>query len=82
MQIYVEPWVKPTTHPIVVLARSEPSGTEHAASAHRERYALQHVAVPVVGIDADECEGPSAVVQKFLHHCHQVVQGTSEPKPH
>jgi WD40 repeat protein len=29
--IYCEPWVKPTTHPFVVLARSERKGTEHAA---------------------------------------------------
>jgi mono/diheme cytochrome c family protein len=29
--IYAEPWVKPTTHPFVVLARSERKGTEHAA---------------------------------------------------
>jgi hypothetical protein len=29
--IYAEPWVQPTTHPFVVLARSERKGTEHAA---------------------------------------------------
>jgi hypothetical protein len=29
--IYAEPWVKPTEHPFVVLARSERKGTEHAA---------------------------------------------------
>jgi hypothetical protein len=29
--IYVEPWVKPLTHPFVVLSRSERKGTEHAA---------------------------------------------------
>jgi hypothetical protein len=29
--IYCEPWVKPTTHPFVVLSRSERKGTEHAA---------------------------------------------------
>jgi WD40 repeat protein len=31
--IYAEPWVQPTTHPIVVLARSERKGTEHAAQS-------------------------------------------------
>jgi hypothetical protein len=31
--IYCEPWVKPTTHPFVVLARSERKGTEHAAKS-------------------------------------------------
>jgi hypothetical protein len=31
--IYAEPWVKPTTHPFVVLARSERRGTEHAAKS-------------------------------------------------
>jgi WD40 repeat protein len=31
--IYAEPWVKPTTHPFVVLARSERKGTEHAAKS-------------------------------------------------
>jgi WD40 repeat protein len=31
--IYAEPWVKPMTAPIVVLARSERKGTEHAAKA-------------------------------------------------
>lgn len=31
--IYAEPWVKPTTAPFVVLARSERKGTEHAAKA-------------------------------------------------
>lgn len=29
--IYAEPWVKPTVQPLVVLARSEGKGTEHAA---------------------------------------------------
>src|SRR5262249_22994492 len=29
--IYAEPWVKPMTHPFVVLSRSERKGTEHAA---------------------------------------------------
>lgn len=29
--IYAEPWVEPTAHPFVVLARSERKGTEHAA---------------------------------------------------
>jgi WD40 repeat protein len=31
--IYCEPWVQPTSHPIVVLARSERKGTEHAAKS-------------------------------------------------
>jgi WD40 repeat protein len=31
--IYAEPWVKPTQHPFVVLARSERKGTEHAAKS-------------------------------------------------
>jgi hypothetical protein len=31
--IYAEPWVRPTEHPFVVLARSERKGTEHAAKA-------------------------------------------------
>jgi hypothetical protein len=31
--IYCEPWVQPTAHPIVVLARSERKGTEHAAKS-------------------------------------------------
>jgi hypothetical protein len=31
--IYAEPWVQPMTAPIVVLARSERKGTEHAAKA-------------------------------------------------
>jgi hypothetical protein len=31
--IYAEPWVKSTTHPFVVLARSERKGTEHAAKS-------------------------------------------------
>jgi hypothetical protein len=31
--IYAEPWVKPTTHPFVVLAKSERKGTEHAAKS-------------------------------------------------
>ena len=31
--IYCEPWVKPTTHPFVVLAKSERKGTEHAAKS-------------------------------------------------
>ena len=31
--IYCEPWVQPTKHPIVVLARSERKGTEHAAKS-------------------------------------------------
>lgn len=29
--IYAEPWVKPITHPLVVLSRREGKGTEHAA---------------------------------------------------
>jgi hypothetical protein len=29
--IYAEPWVQPTVHPFVVLARNERKGTEHAA---------------------------------------------------
>jgi hypothetical protein len=29
--IYAEPWVEPTTHPFVVLAKSERKNTEHAA---------------------------------------------------
>src|SRR5207253_957944 len=29
--IYAEPWVKPMTHPFVVLAKSERKNTEHAA---------------------------------------------------
>lgn len=39
--IYCEPWVKPTEHPFVVLARSEESNTEHAA-----RSVLLKVAAP------------------------------------
>ena len=31
--IYCGPWVQPTTYPIVVLARSERKGTEHAAKS-------------------------------------------------
>ena len=31
--IYAEPWVKPTTHPFVVLARREGKNTEHAAKS-------------------------------------------------
>jgi hypothetical protein len=31
--IYAEPWVKPTSHPFVVLARREGKGTEHAAKS-------------------------------------------------
>jgi len=31
--IYAEPWVKPLTHPFVVLSRSERRGTEHAAKS-------------------------------------------------
>jgi hypothetical protein len=31
--IYAEPWVTPTQHPFVVLARSERKGTEHAAKS-------------------------------------------------
>lgn len=31
--IYAEPWVKPMEHPIVILARSERKGTEHAAKS-------------------------------------------------
>jgi hypothetical protein len=31
--IYAEPWVQPTTHPFVVLAKSERKGTEHAAKS-------------------------------------------------
>jgi hypothetical protein len=37
MVIYAEPWVQPTTHPFVVLARSERKGTEHAAPSVRLR---------------------------------------------
>ena len=33
MTVYAEPWVKPTEHPIVVLAKSERKGTEHAAKS-------------------------------------------------
>jgi WD40 repeat protein len=31
--LYAEPWVEPTHHPFVVLARSERKGTEHAAKS-------------------------------------------------
>jgi hypothetical protein len=31
--VYAEPWVAPTTHPFVVLARREGRGTEHAAKS-------------------------------------------------
>jgi WD40 repeat protein len=31
--LYAEPWVEPTEHPFVVLARSERKGTEHAAKS-------------------------------------------------
>jgi hypothetical protein len=31
--IYAEPWVKPLSHPFVILARSERKGTEHAAKS-------------------------------------------------
>jgi hypothetical protein len=31
MVLYAEPWVQPTTHPFVVLARREGKGSEHAA---------------------------------------------------
>jgi hypothetical protein len=31
LEIYCEPWVEPTTHPFVVLSRSERRNTEHAA---------------------------------------------------
>ena len=31
--IYAEPWVQPTTHPFVVLAKSEKKNTEHAAKS-------------------------------------------------
>ena len=31
--IYAEPWVQPTTHPFVVLARNEAKGTEFAAKS-------------------------------------------------
>jgi hypothetical protein len=31
--LYAEPWVKPTDHPILIVARSERKGTEHAAKA-------------------------------------------------
>ena len=31
--IYAEPWVEPAAHPLVVLARSERKGTEHAAKS-------------------------------------------------
>jgi WD40 repeat protein len=39
--IYAEPWVQPTTHPFVVLARNEGKGTEFAA-----RSVLLRVAAP------------------------------------
>ncbi len=29
--LYAEPWVEPTEHPFVVVARSERKGPEHAA---------------------------------------------------
>jgi hypothetical protein len=31
--IYAEPWVQPMEHPVVILARSERKGTEHAAKS-------------------------------------------------
>ena len=31
--LYCEPWVRPTDHPIVVLARREGKNTDHAARA-------------------------------------------------
>ncbi len=31
--LYAEPWVKPTTHPFVVIARRESTGAEHAAKS-------------------------------------------------
>jgi hypothetical protein len=31
IRLYAEPWVEPIVHPIVVLARHEARGTEHAA---------------------------------------------------
>jgi hypothetical protein len=39
--IYAEPWVQPTTHPFVVLARREAKGTEYAAPS-----VLLHVVPP------------------------------------
>jgi hypothetical protein len=33
MEIYCEPWVQPTEHPFVVLAKREGKGTEHAAKS-------------------------------------------------
>jgi hypothetical protein len=38
--IYAEPWVKPMTHPFVVLSRSERKGTEHAAKSVRLKVTL------------------------------------------
>src|SRR5207237_8292846 len=31
--LYAEPWLEPTGHPFVVLAKSERKGTEHAAKS-------------------------------------------------
>ena len=31
--IYAEPWVEPTSHPFVVLAKREGKNTEHAAKS-------------------------------------------------
>jgi hypothetical protein len=33
MEIYCEPWVQPTEHPFVVLAKREGKNTEHAAKS-------------------------------------------------
>jgi hypothetical protein len=33
MVLYAEPWVEPTQHPFVVLARREGRNTEHAAKS-------------------------------------------------
>ena len=33
IEIFCEPWVKPTEHPFVVFARREGKGTEHAAKS-------------------------------------------------
>jgi hypothetical protein len=39
--LYAEPWVEPAAHPLVVLARSERKGTEHAARSVLLRVAEQ-----------------------------------------